>query len=209
MAKTPVKRIHAGRTRSPESPLNSTLAPNRKPDDRLHTPVTRLLAPTKSRSKSEAHAGPQVKHFLQLGLIGLLGALVLPSITTRLIASETPPPNAPAAAPKSGTAAAREVLRQAFVYDPAVRKEAEAEAAAKESESAVRMEAFVVTDDPHRNPSFNAYVARQRRREETKKPSVSDGAAIHGRIDVGVMTYKDPIPFGTPIPRWSLIKMPW
>lgn len=109
--------------------------------------------------------------------------------------------------PNSGTTATKQILRETFAYDPAVRKKAEA--LKKVAEGAMQMDAVVVTEDKHSNPSFNSYVARQRQLIVAKKPSLARGAEIPGLPGVGVTPYVEPIPFGTPIARWSLIKLPW
>ena len=127
-----------------------------------------------------------------------------------LVAGEARPEQTPQKS-ISGTAAARQILRETQVYDPAIRQRAEAEAARKIATGAVQMDAVVVTEDKHHNPAFTGYMNRQRQLHLAAKPSLAGGAEIKGPgpASVGVMPYVDLIPYGPPVARWNLIKMPW
>lgn len=139
---------------------------------------------------------------------GLRRGVVCAGLGACLLAGEASPAQAKPK-PTGGTAAARQILRETSVYNPAVRKQAEAEAAREVAEGAVQMDAIVVARDPHENPAFTGYASRQRQLRLAAKPSLAGGAGTKGPASVGVMPYGDLIPYGTPVARWNLIKLRW
>jgi hypothetical protein len=114
----------------------------------------------------------------------------------------------PAAAvhPANGQAAARKVLRETFRYDPSIRQKALED---ETSAGVVKLAPVVVTQS-RSNSVFNRYVERQRELAEADKPSVADGAKMSSsRADIGLVPYRDLIPFGPLLPRWTIINIRW
>lgn len=136
-------------------------------------------------------------------------ALALSSLATGFavapIAAASPPAEV-ASKPSSMQSVVRQVVRQDHAYDPTVRERALAEEAV--GGSVVQMEPFEVTELKDHD-RLDRGLREQRARDAKTRPGLANGVTVPGLPGVGITPYEDVIPFGPPMPRWSLVKIPW
>ncbi len=100
----------------------------------------------------------------------------------------------------------REVIQRDHAYDPTIRERALAEVEARGD--VVKMDPFEVTEFKDENRLARDLRARRETAAQAK-PSVANGVTVPGLSGAGVIPYKDVMPFGPPVPRWTLLQIPW
>ena len=145
---------------------------------------------------------PGTKRFYSLPAFFLLGLGATLLSQTPLSAEEVrAAENAPA--PSGIRATVKKIVQDSYSYDASVRQKILA--AKVEPNDVMTLEAVTVVESTD-TPGLRAHLEQQRRTTDSAKPSLSRGVSVGGKnTSVGVMKFKEIIPFGNPTPRWTLI----